>query len=328
MTNKWRSVAAGLVSVSALLVLSGAPGLSAQAPVSGKAVAAQAGGDEEFARLVREWTTRPEFLSPLVDHLPKVPGIPSPKDVLGYHIGAAEEADLLRGHPEVLPGPRRGLAARSRDDRSARPTKAARPSSSSSGREASIANLEQHRRDLGQLADPRPLTEAQAMEIVGRAKPIYHLDRGPAQRRDRAAGDADGAGVPARRRGLAAHHADPGQRHRVDHAGGRAGRTRSLRRLVLRLQDRGDGRRAVRSAGRPTGASTSSTTTTATSISRRSRRAPSSTGTCSGTRPSCTNCTSRCRSCTPSAARRRRTRRSTRSSTANCRGSRTSRWPR
>src|SRR5689334_22456271 len=24
--------------------------------------------DEEFARLVKEWTTRPEFMSPLVDH--------------------------------------------------------------------------------------------------------------------------------------------------------------------------------------------------------------------------------------------------------------------
>jgi len=29
--------------------------------------------DEEFARLVKEWTTKPEFLSPLVDHLPKCP---------------------------------------------------------------------------------------------------------------------------------------------------------------------------------------------------------------------------------------------------------------
>ena len=29
--------------------------------------------DEEFARLVKEWTTRPEFISPLVDHLPKAP---------------------------------------------------------------------------------------------------------------------------------------------------------------------------------------------------------------------------------------------------------------
>src|SRR5256712_14211018 len=44
--------------------------------------------DEDFARSVKEWTTRPEFISPLVDHLPKVAGIPSPKDVLGHHIGA------------------------------------------------------------------------------------------------------------------------------------------------------------------------------------------------------------------------------------------------
>src|SRR6266566_2610417 len=43
--------------------------------------------DEEFARLVKEWTTRPEFMSPLVDHLPKVSGVPSPKDVLGYYVG-------------------------------------------------------------------------------------------------------------------------------------------------------------------------------------------------------------------------------------------------
>ncbi|MFN7624165.1 MAG: hypothetical protein ACK5RS_13570, partial [Acidobacteriota bacterium] len=43
--------------------------------------------DDVFARAVREWTTRPEFMSPLVDHLPKVAGIPTPKDYLGYHIG-------------------------------------------------------------------------------------------------------------------------------------------------------------------------------------------------------------------------------------------------
>ena len=44
--------------------------------------------DEDFAKLVKEWTTQPYFISPLVDHLPKVAGIPTPKDVLGYHIGA------------------------------------------------------------------------------------------------------------------------------------------------------------------------------------------------------------------------------------------------
>src|SRR5689334_5892232 len=47
--------------------------------------------DADYAKLVREWTTKPEFLSPLVDHLPKVPGVPSPKDVLGYYVGTPKK---------------------------------------------------------------------------------------------------------------------------------------------------------------------------------------------------------------------------------------------
>src|SRR4051812_41457120 len=48
---------------------------------------AQQPQDEEYAKLVKQWTTLPQFMSPLVDHLPKVAGVPSPKDVLGYYIG-------------------------------------------------------------------------------------------------------------------------------------------------------------------------------------------------------------------------------------------------
>src|ERR1700759_4949105 len=44
--------------------------------------------DPEFAKSQKEWTTRPEFSSPLVDHLPKSATVPSPKDVLGYYVGA------------------------------------------------------------------------------------------------------------------------------------------------------------------------------------------------------------------------------------------------
>ncbi len=55
--------------------------------------------DADFAQSVKEWTTRPDFISPLVDHLPKVAGIPSPKDVLGHHIGEPKKltyyADIL-----------------------------------------------------------------------------------------------------------------------------------------------------------------------------------------------------------------------------------------
>src|SRR5215470_19102002 len=56
--------------------------------------------DEEYARLVKEWTTAPEFMSPLVDHLPRVSGVPTTKDVLGYYVGTPKKltrvADLGR----------------------------------------------------------------------------------------------------------------------------------------------------------------------------------------------------------------------------------------
>ena len=63
---------------------------SSPATAQGKAAtrpAAQA-TDPEFAKLVKEWTTRPEFSSPLVDFLPLKKGIPTPKDVLGRYVGA------------------------------------------------------------------------------------------------------------------------------------------------------------------------------------------------------------------------------------------------
>ena len=68
----------------ALWLLMAPGGLVAQA---GRAQSTQP-MDADFATRVREWTTRPEFVSPLVDHLPVADGIPSPKDVLGHHAGA------------------------------------------------------------------------------------------------------------------------------------------------------------------------------------------------------------------------------------------------
>ena len=93
-----------------LLIVTLGPGMLAQStgktPVGASAVqdrgpaAPAVSNDEDFARAVKEWTTRPEFSSPLVDHLPKVAGIPSPKDVLGHHIGEPKKltyyADILK----------------------------------------------------------------------------------------------------------------------------------------------------------------------------------------------------------------------------------------
>src|SRR5262245_41114086 len=133
--------------------------------------------DPDFARAVKEWTTRPEFMSPLVDHLPKVAGIPSPKDVLGHHIG---EPKKLTYYADILKYYRALAAATPR-------VKVVTIGHSNEGRDLvvvfvgsdeSIKNLEQYRAYLGQLADPRTVTPQQAAQIIAKAKPLYHLSGG------------------------------------------------------------------------------------------------------------------------------------------------------
>ena len=68
--------------------------------------------DEEYARLVKEWTTAPEFMSPLVDHLPKAPGVPTTKDVLGYYVGAPKKLTKVGRARQVLSRARRRIQAR------------------------------------------------------------------------------------------------------------------------------------------------------------------------------------------------------------------------
>ncbi|HXH08045.1 MAG TPA: M14 family zinc carboxypeptidase [Vicinamibacterales bacterium] len=130
--------------------------------------------DEEFARLVREWTTRSEFLSPLVDHLPAAPGVPTPKEVLGYHIGAPKKltyyADILRYYRTLASRtPRVKVLSIGRTDED-REIVTVFVSS-----EANIRDLERYRADLARLADPRGLSDAEARAVIARAKPIYHL---------------------------------------------------------------------------------------------------------------------------------------------------------
>src|SRR5260221_6557239 len=89
---QWRRPARLLVSL-VLVVFGLGMGAAAQSTVN-KAVAAPT-DDQDFARAVKEWTTKPEFTSPLVDHLPKVAAVPAPQDVLPQHIPAPREEDYF-----------------------------------------------------------------------------------------------------------------------------------------------------------------------------------------------------------------------------------------
>jgi hypothetical protein len=159
----------GVLSATLLLL---SVGIVAQS--SGNKTVNASTNDEEFARLVKEWTTRPEFISPLVDHLPKVKGVPSPKDILGHHIGEPKKltyyADILSYYRALAKAsPRVKVLPIGKTDEG-RDMVVVFVSS-----DEAIKNLETYRGYLAQLADPRKLTDAQAKDIVAKAKPMYHL---------------------------------------------------------------------------------------------------------------------------------------------------------
>lgn len=133
--------------------------------------------DADFAAAVAEWTTASEFSSPLVDHLPLAAGIPTPKEVLGHHIGA----------PKVLTSTAEALTYYRALERASKRIKVTTIGHTDEGRElnvifvadeATIADLETHRRNLARLADPRGLSPEEAQRLVATTKPIYHLMTG------------------------------------------------------------------------------------------------------------------------------------------------------
>ena len=151
-----------LIRIAAFSILAASPALCQPAQPQ----------DEDYAKLVKQWTTKPEFMSPLVDHLPKVPGVPTTRDVLGYYSGAPKKltrvADLGKYY--------RALAAASKR------VKVLPAGTTDEGRECivvaiadedTIRNLDTYKGYLAKLADPRGLTDQEAKRIISQAKPIY-----------------------------------------------------------------------------------------------------------------------------------------------------------
>jgi hypothetical protein len=133
--------------------------------------------DPDYAARVKEWTTKPEFLSPLVDHLPAGSAVPSPKDVLGHHIGAPKAltyyADVVRYYDTLAAHSGRVKVIRIGKTEEGRDSVIVFVAS-----EDSISHLEDNRKNLARLADPRGLTDAQAHDLIAKTKPIYTLSGG------------------------------------------------------------------------------------------------------------------------------------------------------
>ena len=130
--------------------------------------------DEEFARLVKEWTPQAYFMSPLVDHLPKVKGVPTPKDVLGYYIGAPRTltyyADILKYYRALAAAtPRVRVESIGKSDEN-RELVVVWVSS-----DENMKNLQKNRDNLAKIADPRGLSPEQIKQLIATTRPHYHL---------------------------------------------------------------------------------------------------------------------------------------------------------
>ena len=159
-----------VVPFTAAMLVTGLVVLRAQEPPAQRM-------DADFAKLVREWTTAPEFISPLVDHLPLADGVPTPRDVLGYHIG----------QPKTLTRTADAIAYyRALEAKSPR-VKVLTIGKTDEGREMvvvfvssddNIRRLDEFRGYLAKIADPRGVGDAEMRALIAKARPIYHLSAG------------------------------------------------------------------------------------------------------------------------------------------------------
>src|SRR5512137_931998 len=133
--------------------------------------------DEEYSKKIKEYTTEPFFLSPLVDYLPASKTVPTPKAVLGDIAGApgklpytAEVHEYMRMLEKASPG-RVKVFSLGRSEEGREMIAVAIAS------ESVMAKLDENRARLAKLADPRTikLDDAEADRLVELSVPVYYI---------------------------------------------------------------------------------------------------------------------------------------------------------
>src|SRR5262245_51893745 len=132
--------------------------------------------DEEYTKKIKEYTTASYFLSPLVDYLPVMKGVPTPKAVLGDIAGAPgklpysnEVYEYMRLLARATPRLRVYSIGSTEEEREMMAVAVAS--------EALMAKLDANKADLGKLADPRSIqmNDDLADEIARCAAPVYYI---------------------------------------------------------------------------------------------------------------------------------------------------------
>jgi len=132
--------------------------------------------DEEYTRKIKEYTTEPFFLSPLVDYLPASSTVPTPKVVLGDIAGARNNLPYskdvyayMRLLAKATPRVRVYSIGQTEEGREMIAVAVASDSL--------MANLDRNKANLAKLADPRSINmdDAEAARLVSETTPVYYI---------------------------------------------------------------------------------------------------------------------------------------------------------
>jgi hypothetical protein len=135
--------------------------------------------DEEYTKLIKQFSRDPRFLTELVDHLPASSTVPTPLKHFGHIMGAWNVLHKSNQMDKYLVALAKAAPGRAKYFSMGKTEEGREMSALIIGNEETIRNLEKYKGYIAALTDPRKTTEAQAAQIIKTTgKPIYWLTSG------------------------------------------------------------------------------------------------------------------------------------------------------
>ncbi len=133
--------------------------------------------DEEYTKKIKEYTTEPFFLSPLVDYMPARAGVPTPKAVLGDIAGAPGKLPYSKEVYEYMRQLAKAMPGRVKVTSIGTTEEGREHIAVVIGSENLISHYEENRAKLAKLADPRTIgmNDATANQLEAEAVPVYYI---------------------------------------------------------------------------------------------------------------------------------------------------------
>ncbi|MFW6200917.1 MAG: M14 family zinc carboxypeptidase, partial [Gemmatimonadota bacterium] len=128
--------------------------------------------DTAATRLIRSWTTRPEYINEQVDHIPLRAGVVSPTRHFGHPVGrpgVLHKVDEIHGYFDALAA----STPRVRFTRLGETEEGRRLALAQIGSEENLARLEEIKSGLNALADPRVTSAEEARRLIADLPVIY-----------------------------------------------------------------------------------------------------------------------------------------------------------